>query len=806
MLKYLVFFIFFSISSFAQLEEVESVNVGFTGDFTLQPYVPQAHFSRTQTIYHDDITQFKGDITELRFRLIFSQGTTTPQPNENMVLRLGVTDKYEFSSGDAFISDEDLTTIAVSTNFLLESFTPYWVLTLDTPFYYDGTQNLVVDVQDLSGTASSDNLFGFRGEENFNNPPTRSRVSITQQDDVTQEFFTSTLLENSMAHIQFRGDLERCTPVFSSTISTTSTTAEIQLLENELISDYLYQVVLLDEDPEEDAFLSSEESLIQIENLNPATSYTIYVKSNCDELPYVKPNAYSFTTRSTLIVPDYFNDFEETSPDYVLFNGASLSTLASNGSGKGVLMQGKPFPETNQWNNFPDFFLNNPSFIQSINLDIDLTNETLSQPILSFDLRQEVSSRLRVMVFDYPNTNAFSTQPPLDYVYEYSSEFVGEFRTLVFDLSPFIGQKKTIRIQNVSRALSHQAHIDNLRVEENTCVAVYDAMQIETSTNQLNLTWEDSDTDEWEYFLVEHNAPPLSTYTSISESMLQISNLETATAYNLFLRKKCEFTSSPWKKFYISTDPEFLEIPYQSNFSSQVVGSEYFSIIHSPASNYLFTFSNNFVVLTQRKSLSQWQGGVSPTENQAWNDNNDFITGLKFKIDATSATSLSMNFGFRSRYFYTPLTSWFRVLINGEQVGPSYNPTTINSDPITYLDFDLSEYFGEVIDVELQQVGWDADDHTRIHNLTIIGTLGVDTEIKPTSFAIYPNPSTDVFYVTGITEKASVQIFDLKGRLVSSVSQVTNQEGISILNLSSGLYFVKITEESNTSSLQLIKK
>ncbi len=802
---------FMSFTSIAQLEDVVSVNVGGAADFTLQPYVPQVPFSRTQTIYHSDRTQFKGEITELRFRLIFSQGTTTPSPNENIILRLGVTDKYEFSGGEAFIGDEELTTITVSTNFLLESFVSYWVLTLDEPFYYDGTQNLVVDVENISGIPSTDAFFGFRGEENFNNPPTRSRVSITSMFSDTDELETSIVFQNSMAFIQFRGDLERCIPVFSSSISTSDTTANVQLLENAAVSNYRYQVVEEGEEPSDEDYLSSESPQLFIENLAPSTKYVLYVRSDCDEFEDSHANTYPFTTRSSLIAPDFYSDFEEIADTYVLTNGAELSPTASNDSENGVLMKGKPFPDANQWNSSAqNIFHANQNFVQSIVVDVDLTDENLSHLVLSFDLRQTANTRLRVLVLDYPNVNVTPIQFPLDFVYEYSSAFAGEFRKVVFDLSPYIGELKTIRIEHVSRTEVNQSHVDNLRIEESTCFESFDEAEIEVTSNSISITWgEDTENESessWEYFIVPHDAPPLEIYQQTQQNSLVIANLNIASAYNIYVRKLCIDGISPWKKFFISTDPLPLELPYQSNFSSQVVEGDYFSILHAPSSTYNFTFSNNFVVLTQRQSASKWNGGTNPSEEQVWIDNKDFITGLKFKVDATSATSLAMNLGFRSRYYFTPLTSWFRILINGEQVGPSYNPNTINSDPITYLDIDLTEFSGQMITVELQQLGWDTDDNTRVHSLNITGTLSIESPAELNQYQLFPNPSRNVVYISGITHQVNVQLFDIRGKEVMNVNRTNSQFGIETSMLSKGVYLVKITDEGNVSTQKLIKE
>ena len=84
-------------------------------------------------------------------------------------------------------------------------------------------------------------------------------------------------------------------------------------------------------------------------------------------------------------------------------------------------------------------------------------------------------------------------------------------------------------------------------------------------------------------------------------------------------------------------------------------------------------------------------------------------------------------------------------------------------------------------------------------------TLSND-EFEDTSFSIYPNPTKEVFYVSGITENASLEMFDLLGRKVFSQNQVSNQQSINISQLSSGVYFVKVKEGEKMFTQKLVKE
>ena len=84
---------------------------------------------------------------------------------------------------------------------------------------------------------------------------------------------------------------------------------------------------------------------------------------------------------------------------------------------------------------------------------------------------------------------------------------------------------------------------------------------------------------------------------------------------------------------------------------------------------------------------------------------------------------------------------------------------------------------------------------------TFVTTMGTNVDkVINESIIIYPNPTTDGFYVNeGVTEK-SLDIYDLTGRILFT-QQVINKTYINISTLSFGVYIVKV----NNKSVKLIK-
>ena len=106
--------------------------------------------------------------------------------------------------------------------------------------------------------------------------------------------------------------------------------------------------------------------------------------------------------------------------------------------------------------------------------------------------------------------------------------------------------------------------------------------------------------------------------------------------------------------------------------------------------------------------VSGWQGGPNnTTHDQAWNENTDFqASASNCSVDATGIEGVGLVFDLRQTYSVGTTYSWFRVLVNGEQVSDingvsDFNPVT-NTDPFVTETFDLSSYGNSMFSVTLQ--------------------------------------------------------------------------------------------------------
>ncbi|MGB0897170.1 MAG: T9SS type A sorting domain-containing protein [Flavobacteriaceae bacterium] len=86
-----------------------------------------------------------------------------------------------------------------------------------------------------------------------------------------------------------------------------------------------------------------------------------------------------------------------------------------------------------------------------------------------------------------------------------------------------------------------------------------------------------------------------------------------------------------------------------------------------------------------------------------------------------------------------------------------------------------------------------------------LGTLTVN---NPTyqDLVLYPNPTTSTFYIKGIVDKASIQIYDMSGKVVMNAQTILSNQTINVNRLSVGVYLVTIKTDTGSTIKKLVIK
>lgn len=303
----LALFLTFVMTSFAQ------VTIG-SGNNEVQnlPFEPYYGYTYSQSIYLASEINASGTITSFQW---YYSGTSTLSNNQQLVVYFGQTDYDSFASNTDFIAVDELTQV-YSGGITVTG--PGWVtITLDEPFVYDGTNNLVVAVdENMPGYNSS-------GDDFYNSAVVGNRSIYSYSDSVNTDPAdpaTGSTSRGAVAfvpNIIFGGITQACTnPTQLASSNITTTTASFAWLANAAETEWEV-LVLEDGSDAPDAATAGTAVTGGIATytkteLEPATIYQFYVRAKCSESlfsSWVGP--LSFKTQC-LPFDDFFENFNST--------------------------------------------------------------------------------------------------------------------------------------------------------------------------------------------------------------------------------------------------------------------------------------------------------------------------------------------------------------------------------------------------------------------------------------------------------------------------------------------------------------
>jgi hypothetical protein len=98
---------------------------------------------------------------------------------------------------------------------------------------------------------------------------------------------------------------------------------------------------------------------------------------------------------------------------------------------------------------------------------------------------------------------------------------------------------------------------------------------------------------------------------------------------------------------------------------------------------------------------------------------------------------------------------------------------------------------------------WSAKRVKTVNKTTIIN--GLESKFASSTVSVYPNPSSDVLYVTG-SDAASVELLDVNGVSVLSANGNAAAKGLNVANVAAGIYVLKVNQGSEIKTFRIIKQ
>lgn len=225
--------------------------------------------------------------------------------------------------------------------------------------------------------------------------------------------------------------------------------------------------------------------------------------------------------------------------------------------------------------------------------------------------------------------------------------------------------------------------------------------------------------------------------------------------------------------------------------------------------------SNNYIAMNGADDLAPtWILSNTNERNinntNVWLDNQNYVSKINFKVNTISATtSLFMSFDLKQTFAQSYLESRFRVLVNGIQIGTTYFPQTSNSDLFSKIEFDLTPYIGQQINISLQHIGksnYGIGDNAFVDNLKFTNSsLLSNKENTFVDFKYFPNPTNDMVYIENKESIDKIELCTITGQVLLVQKVDSNKTDLNLNSFSSGIYFVKVFSNGKNKTFKIIK-
>ncbi len=204
-------------------------------------------------------------------------------------------------------------------------------------------------------------------------------------------------------------------------------------------------------------------------------------------------------------------------------------------------------------------------------------------------------------------------------------------------------------------------------------------------------------------------------------------------------------------------------------------------------------------------------------ENDDFNDNNVVSTTFDGIIESENTVELTITTDQYANEISWEFLASDGTILESEQLTAANNNETLVFNynfPDDCITFNLVDDYGDgilggggvsVIDTNGVEIfpfyGNYGEGATTPFNTEVILEIG-DSDFS--SVSLYPNPANDRLIIAN-AENSTIEIYDILGKLLISLENISSQEQLNIAQLQTGAYFVKINNGSQSVTKKLIK-
>ena len=647
----------FSIFSFSQVS-VGSEN--WTNQS--QPVEPWYEYSYSQTIYNANLINASGQITGLKY---FASPTTDLENTGTWDIYMAHTDLNEHPQNEdgeySFVNASELTLVFSGA---VEVVDQTVTITLDTPFDYNGTQNLIVAGHDTMDTGSYDGS----GDDFYASLyDGSSRVALVYYNDVTPPdplappSPSDALLR--YANIVFEGITQQCpNPTDISVSNILGTSADFTWSSGENVTAFEYAVLPAGEEFESGTTIT--ENSVSISGLDPLTNYVFYIRSQCDE-EFSGVVSYAFTTGcADLFELPFSESFEQDSENEICWTITDLSPENA--------------PSNSSWNtNVSNAFDGSQAAFLYTFGNQGKNDDYLISPRFNLSGNDRIKFAAKSYGFGWPNNSmavlmSTTTSNPEDFtiILSETTEYSGDWTQVSVDLSAYSGPAFIAFYVPPTDEEGYAMYVDSIVVEEMPdCDIPVNLSVTNESLNGADVVWSAgaSEETEWEYVVqLAELDPPTGQGTVVENTELVLDDLQSGSDYIFYVRAVC---SDGVYSEYTSLGGDFSTVSLGDNCAAPIQIDALPYNIADDTANY----SNYYVG-------SPGDGCAGTTYNYL--GGNDVV----YSYTATSDTSINVSM--------SPDTTYAGIFAydSCENIGVQCYAAALNSNSSDNLSFDMNVF------------------------------------------------------------------------------------------------------------------
>ena len=525
------------------------------------PIEPFYKFSYSQVIYHAGEINASGTITGLKYT---ATGETTLENSDGWTIYMGHTslDQHLVESGSTTVNWVDISELTQVFSGTVTIANQEVSITLDTPFEYNGTDNLIVSVNETSNVnnqydSSSHDFYctestgSYRGLVYYTDSQTIGPIDTSNPPAVTNGN-----RRQSFANITFEGITQSCeNPTAIVIDNIMANTADVSWTSSGSSWEYIVLTAADDTPGESDTGTVVSSTSASLSGLTEVTDYAFYVRNICSGENSGWVAGYFRTACADLFTLPFnegFNNGGEppvyaipaTMPDpstteecWTILDESpaeapSNSSWQMNYWGSGTYEGDNSavlYTDYNQGKN--DDYLISPR--------LDLTgNDRLRFVAKSYNVATENNSMEVLMSNTDMDSEDFTIV--LSEVYEYPGD---EWAEVFVDLSAYTGAHYIAFHVPPTDVEGFQMFVDEVVVEQiPTCDYPINVTISNLTSTSADASWDAgmSGETEWEYVLLDAGeAAPTGSGTAVTTNSVTLTGLTQGSSYDFYVRASC---------------------------------------------------------------------------------------------------------------------------------------------------------------------------------------------------------------------------------------------------------------------------